>query len=124
MPSIGKGSFATSSVAMAGWRPGPPPPHHGAYSNDVSRYAYDPARAERLLDEAGLRRDARGVRFRLTYKTPTSEGALRALPEVIQEMLSRVGIEVSIRSYEWGTFFGDVKSGNFQLFHLTWVGIV
>ena len=100
------------------------PPHHWAYSNDVARYAYDPARAERLLDEAGLRRDARGVRFRLTYKTPTSEGALRALPEVIQEMLSRVGIEVSIRSYEWGTFFGDVKSGNFQLFHLTWVGIV
>ena len=100
------------------------PPHHWAYTGDVPRYPYDPAQAERLLDEAGLARDARGVRARLNYKTPTSEGATRALPEIVQEMLGRVGIELSIRSYEWGTFFGDVKKGNFQLFHLTWVGIV
>ncbi len=100
------------------------PPHHWAYSGDVRRYPYDPIRAEQLLEQAGLHRNARGVRAHLTYKTPTSEGAMQALPEVIQEMLSRVGIEVSIRSYEWGTFFGDVKKGNFQLFHLTWVGIV
>ncbi len=100
------------------------PPHHWAYSGDVPRYAYDPVRAERLLEEAGLHRDAQGVRARLTYKAPTSEGAMRALAEILQEMLGRVGIDVSIRSYEWGTFFGDVKAGNFQLYHLTWVGIV
>ena len=28
-----------------------------------------------------------------------------------------------IKSLDWGTFFADVKAGNFQLFGLTWVGI-
>ena len=30
---------------------------------------------------------------------------------------------MKIRSYEWGTFFGDIRNGNFQLYSLTWVGI-
>jgi peptide/nickel transport system substrate-binding protein len=34
-----------------------------------------------------------------------------------------VGIQVDIRSFEWGTFYADIKSGNFQLYVLTWVGI-
>jgi peptide/nickel transport system substrate-binding protein len=34
-----------------------------------------------------------------------------------------VGIELEIRGYEWGTFYSDVKKGNFHLFSLAWVGI-
>jgi peptide/nickel transport system substrate-binding protein len=34
-----------------------------------------------------------------------------------------VGIEVDLRSYDWGTFFGDIKAGRFQLYSLTWVGL-
>jgi peptide/nickel transport system substrate-binding protein len=34
-----------------------------------------------------------------------------------------VGIEIELRSYEWGTFFSDIKSGNFHLYSLAWVGI-
>jgi peptide/nickel transport system substrate-binding protein len=30
---------------------------------------------------------------------------------------------MEIQSYEWGTFFSDIKKGNFQLYSLTWVGI-
>jgi peptide/nickel transport system substrate-binding protein len=32
-------------------------------------------------------------------------------------------MDVELRSYDWGTFFGDIKAGRFQLFSLTWVGI-
>ena len=35
----------------------------------------------------------------------------------------RVGIDLELRSYEWGTFFSDVKRGNFHLYSLAWVGI-
>jgi peptide/nickel transport system substrate-binding protein len=28
-----------------------------------------------------------------------------------------------MRSYEWGTFFSDIRKGNFQIYTLTWVGI-
>ncbi len=33
------------------------------------------------------------------------------------------GIELEIRSLDWGTFFDDIKHGQFQLYGLTWVGI-
>jgi peptide/nickel transport system substrate-binding protein len=34
-----------------------------------------------------------------------------------------VGIGVEVRGFEWGTFFADVKKGNFQLMSLRWVGM-
>ena len=30
---------------------------------------------------------------------------------------------MDLRSYDWGTFYGDIKSGRFQLYSLSWVGI-
>ncbi len=30
---------------------------------------------------------------------------------------------MDIRSYDWETFYGDIKKGKFQLYSLTWVGI-
>ena len=42
---------------------------------------------------------------------------------MLQEQLRRVGIALDIRSYEWGTFFSDIRKGNFQLYTLTWVGV-
>lgn len=99
------------------------PPSHWAYSPSETGYRYDPERARRLLDEAG-HPDPEGPspRFKLTHKTSQNELA-RRVAEVIQRQLSLVGIDVEIRSYEWGTFYADIKSGNFQLFTLSWVGI-
>jgi len=42
---------------------------------------------------------------------------------VLQSQLKAVGINVDLRSYDWGTFYGDIKVGNFQMFSLSWVGI-
>jgi peptide/nickel transport system substrate-binding protein len=30
---------------------------------------------------------------------------------------------VDLRTYDWGTFYGDIKAGNFQMYSLIWVGI-
>ena len=30
---------------------------------------------------------------------------------------------LEIKSYEWGTFYGDIKSGNFQITTMRWVGV-
>lgn len=98
------------------------PPRHWAYRGDVARHPYDPARAKALLDSAGYRAGPDGVRFPLTFKATTGELS-RALGEILQEQLGRVGIPVRIVSHEWGTFFADIRSGNFQVTALTWVGI-
>ena len=90
------------------------PPSHWAYNASVVRYMHDITRANQLLDEAGMRRDANGIRMRLVYKT--SADAFRvSIARVIAAQLARVGIVVEVRPYEFGTFFADVKKGNYQI---------
>ena len=33
-----------------------------------------------------------------------------------------MGIKASLKSFEWGTFYDDVKSGRFQMAAMRWVG--
>ena len=37
--------------------------------------------------------------------------------------MARAGIDMRLSSYDWGTFFGDIKAGRFQLYSLAWVGV-
>ena len=100
-------------------------PVSAAYDENVRAWPYDPAKAKQLLDEAGFGDpdgDGPLTRFRLSYKT-TNIDLRRRIAEALKEQLLQVGIDLEIRSYEWGTFFSDVKKGNFQLYSLAWVGI-
>ena len=108
---LGRGVLATGLL----------PPGHWAYAPDVARYPYDPERARRLLAEA-LGPDRAGRPLRLTYKTGALELS-KAIGEVLQEQLAAVNIRLDIRSYEWGTFYADIKNQNFQLYALGWIGI-
>jgi peptide/nickel transport system substrate-binding protein len=90
------------------------PTMHWAYNGNVTKWPYDPARAKQLLDEAGLPPNARGIRLHLVYKT--SADAFRvSIARVIAAQLREVGIDVEVRSFEFGTFFADVKKGNYQI---------
>jgi len=97
------------------------PQSHWAWTGDVARYAYDPARAARLLDEAGYTRGNDGIRFHLTMKTSNDEGT-RLLAAVLQQQLARAGIALDLRSYEFATFYSDVTRGAFQIYSLRWIG--
>lgn len=95
-------------------------PVHWVYEPAVPRYTVDRARAMALLDEAGLRVPASGgPRLRLNYKTSTDKFRV-SVARIIASQLARVGIEVDLRPYEWGTFFEDLKQGNFQICTLQW----
>jgi len=93
------------------------PEFHSAYEGNVPRYEYNVERAAALLDEAGYP-DPDGPggqpRFRLTYKTSASQFRL-AVARVIAAQLGEVGIDIDVQSFEFGTFFADVKKGNYQL---------
>ncbi|MEM7828718.1 MAG: ABC transporter substrate-binding protein, partial [Candidatus Aenigmatarchaeota archaeon] len=101
------------------------PPMHWAYEGDVEVYPYSPDKAKALLDEAGLfDPDGSGPKKRMKVVYKTSQNKLRRrIAEAIQAQLAEVGIDLEIRSYEWGTFYADIKSGNFQIYSLTWVGV-
>ena len=93
------------------------PPSHWAYEGQVQRYEYNPDKARELLDAAGYR-DPDGPggepRMRLSYKTSADQFRL-TLARIIAAQLGEVGIEVDVRSFEFGTFFADIKRGNFQI---------
>jgi peptide/nickel transport system substrate-binding protein len=95
------------------------PPGHWAGNPELAPITHDPARARRLLQAAGYGPDNP---LRLLYKTSTDPFRLR-LATIIQSQLDGVGIEVELRSLDWGTFYGDIKAGNFQMYSLMWVGI-
>jgi peptide/nickel transport system substrate-binding protein len=95
------------------------PPEHWAGAPSLTAYEYNPQRAISLMNEAGY---SRVDPLHLVYKTSSDPFRIR-LATVIQSQLRTIGIEVELRSYDWGTFFGDIKGGNFQLYSLSWVGI-
>ncbi len=106
------GGAATPAIALL-------PPDHWAGNPKLKLYPYDPTRARVLLKEAGY---TAGKRPHLVYKTSSDPFRIR-LATVIQQQLAEVGIDVELRSYDWGTFYGDIKAGRFQMFSLSWVGI-
>ena len=95
------------------------PPDHWAGNPGLLSYPYDPAESRRLLHEAGYTGDNPP---HIIYKTSSDPFRLR-LATIIQQQLADVGIRVELRSYDWGTFYGDIMSGNFQMYSLMWVGI-
>lgn len=100
-------------------------PGFWAHAKNLPRLRHDRAEAKRLLDQAGYRDpdgDGSKPRFTLTYKTSQNE-LRRRIAAVIQEQLRQAGIAMTVQSLEWGTFFSDIRKGNFQLYSLTWVGI-
>jgi peptide/nickel transport system substrate-binding protein len=97
------------------------PEKHWAWTGEVARYEYDPARSERLLEVAGYRADEHGVRLHVTMKTSTDDGT-RLLAATMQQQLAAVGIALEIRSYEAATFIQDLTRGSFQMYALRWVG--
>jgi peptide/nickel transport system substrate-binding protein len=101
------------------------PPMSWAIDKGMPDFAYDPEKAKRLLDEAGFRDpdgDGPQPRLRLTMKTSTTEFT-RLQATVLQQDWKRIGVEVTLRSYELATFLTDIARGQFQMCTLQWVGI-
>ncbi|MFT7433936.1 MAG: peptide/nickel transport system substrate-binding protein [Alphaproteobacteria bacterium] len=82
---------------------------------------YSPTKAGDLLDEAGYSKDENGKRFTLRLAI-TSNPFIQRLAQVIQQDFVKIGVDVDISSSEWGTFYGNIKKGNFESYILTWVG--
>lgn len=99
-----------------------PEGHWAAASDDeLPQYPHDVARAIALLNAAGLKPDRDGIRLRFTLKTSTDE-TTRLVAQAMQQELRAAGIELEIRSAEFGTFYSDITRGAFQMYMLRWIG--
>jgi peptide/nickel transport system substrate-binding protein len=113
---LGQGKIAHSILPEESWA------YHAA-----EKYSFDPERAKKLLDEAGLKDpDGDGPQMRFTkpvvFKVSGSNVSGKAYAGVIQNYLKNVGIPVSIETAELNTLFDELRRGNFQIFYGQWVG--
>ena len=84
------------------------------YAEDVTRYAFDPKKAVRLLEEAGwtamrkgVRRDGKGRRLSLEIMTTAGNRSRELVEQVLQSQWKALGIDVRIRNQPARVFFGQ-----------------
>jgi peptide/nickel transport system substrate-binding protein len=78
------------------------------YTADLPRYAYDPKRAETLLDQAGFVRKQGGIRFALSEDFMPYGESYRMTADYIRQDLRRIGIETTVRSQDLGAYLRQV----------------
>ena len=64
-----------------------------------------------------------GLSPELVLKTSSAPAAADN-GKILAAQLKKAGFNVRVQSYEWGTFYGDVQAGRFQLATMRWVGTV
>jgi peptide/nickel transport system substrate-binding protein len=100
------------------------PPWSWAYTPDVPRYPFEPAKANAELAAAGFVRGANGVRYRngqalsvVLVATGGDQPGAR-VAAMVQSYLRTVGFVVTIKDYPYGLIFdnsGPIRTGNFNL---------
>ena len=87
------------------------------YNANAKQPEYDPVKAEKLLDEAGYKRGADGIRFKTRYAAFIS--SLAGGPEmgqVIKQQLAKVGIDVNLEVQEFALFNEKIiKKRDFEM---------
>lgn len=87
------------------------------HKSDLPTYEYNPEKARALLAEAGMPELAIELKI-------SSDRDINSIMMVVKEQLEKVGAKVTLRPYEFATFFSDVQKGNFEMFSLRWVAVV
>ncbi|HET9392866.1 MAG TPA: peptide ABC transporter substrate-binding protein [Candidatus Rubrimentiphilum sp.] len=121
-------TFGTATVAVADLSD-----FYWAFDSSLKPAAYDPSLAGRLLDQAGWRRDASGMRSKggrkLSLQLVYGAGSATAqgIAVEVQSDLRRAGIDVPIKIYPYSMLYatqqlgGILQSGKFDLAEYAWV---
>lgn len=106
---------------------GPYPRTTPWYDPETAPLPFDPAAAGRLLDEAGWRVGADGIRAkagqRLAFTLITNHGNAqrKAIGTIVQDGWRKIGVDCSFQLFEWAVFLKDfINPGRFDACILGW----
>ena len=86
------------------------------FHNKTLKYPkFDPQAAKKIFEKWQM--IGKKIILKTSNNTQTVERG-----KVIVNQLREAGLNASIQSFEWGTYYKDVKSGNFQIALMRWVG--
>jgi peptide/nickel transport system substrate-binding protein len=104
---LGKGRLATGPInPLVAW----------AYTDQVDQYPYDPARAQRLLDEAGWTKGADGIRrkggqpLKFTLDFDRGNPVREQTAVVAQKYWKDVGADVELRVNEFNAMLSRIRT--------------
>ncbi len=99
------------------------PNGHWAKDPTLKAPAFDPALAEKILDEANWKRTGPdNMRFKLTIAS-TPNRLRQSTSQLYAEFLKRIGIDASVRIKDWSALYQDMKQGQFEMFSAVWVPV-
>jgi peptide/nickel transport system substrate-binding protein len=106
-------------------------PHGWASNPDIKPVAYDPEKAKKLLDDAGWKPGADGIRakgdqrLRLKITTTTGNKLREMVQQVLVDQMKKVGVELYIENVPSSVLFGswandaDRKKGRYDIMMYT-----
>jgi peptide/nickel transport system substrate-binding protein len=92
-------------------------PSNPYFNNQLKPISFAVDLAKSIIENLKLKE------LKLVLKTSNTPAAVD-IGKVIVNQLNQTGVTAELQSFEWGTFYGDITSGNFQLATMRWVGAI
>lgn len=98
----------------------PIPPTMWSYDDSTVDIEYNPEKAKEMLKAAGIEKLDSDLWW-MPVQRPYNPNAKR-MAEMVQADLAKVGINVTLVSYEWGEYRKRMQAGEHQMGFLGWTG--
>ena len=99
----------------------PLPPTIWSYNKKTKDYPYDPKKAKTLLKEAGFPDGFKAELWTLPVARPYIPNG-KKMGEMMQADLNKIGIKVTLISYDWPMYLSKSKNGEHQMLQMGWTG--
>lgn len=109
--------FMLDKIAFGQGKVSTGPIHHNTrfYDSNVKKYDFDPKKSIALLDEMGLKPDAKGVRATLNFIPLPYGEVYRRSAEYLKMSLGKVGIVINLESVDVGGWVRRVGNHDYQM---------
>ena len=90
------------------------------YEPNVRKYEFSIAKANALLDEMGLKKDAKGVRATARLPVPPYGEMVQRSCEYIRQSLAKIGVTVVLESTDPGSYTQRISNWDYEM-NLSWL---